>query len=185
MKLVAIFSSSLLMAGLLLTAGCWASQPNDNKQFLVKEQGCLPIDDEYANSGEQLTPPNEHGSQPYMSELMFSRLPGGRLPESIKLTTSIETNQLSVTMVGKTERKLEYRIGCQSGWHILKRSRTGQYLGDGVVEKQYGQVSMFRTGRNGELVVKIFVDAEFNSMYIFNYSVKKQDLYRFQVLRKQ
>ena len=111
---------------------------------------------------------------------MFSRLQGGQLPNSIEISTDSQSGQLSVTLIGDTTRNLRYEIACDSGWYVLGKSRSGQYLGDGVVEKNFEKVSFFRTGDDGELIVRVIIDAQFNSMYIFNSEVEAEGWYRFQ-----
>lgn len=111
---------------------------------------------------------------------MFSRLPGGLLPNSVNLVTNSQAGELSVILIGDKKRSLHYEIACHLGWHVLRKSRAGQYLGDGVVEKQFGQITFFRPGDAGELIVRVLVDAEFNSMYLFNSGVHAEEWYRFE-----
>lgn len=182
-----------MISGLSLLAACATSttenisiQPPSSwvSQFEGDDTQCRDFDKIYINLGERQIISKKNAYNIYLSELMFSRLPGGRLPNLIEISTDSQAAQLSVTLIGDTKRNLLYEIACDSGWHVLRKSRTGQYLGDGVVEKQYGQVSFFRRGNKGELIVRILVDAEFNSMYIFNSGVHAEEWYRFRPVSK-
>jgi hypothetical protein len=182
-----------MISGLSLLAACATSttenisvQPPSSWviQFEGEDTQCHDFDKKYINKGERQIIPKKDAHNFYLSELMFSRLQGGRLPNSIEIATDIQSGQLSVTLIGDTTRNLRYEIACDSGWHVLRKSRNGQYLGDGVVEKQYDQISFFRIGDKGELIVRVLMDAEFNSMYLFNSGVHADEWYRFRPVSK-
>ena len=186
MKVLLNLSLILLSACSTTIARDAPSQPPSiwTDQFTGEEQQCHVMDRSFVNEGERYAPSEEGPNNAYLSELMFSRLSEGRIPESVHFVTNVQEGRLLVTFLGTTTRKLDYKVDCQSGWYTLKRSRSGQYLGNGVVEKQYGQVSFFRIGENEELIVRILVDAEFNSMYIFNSDVKTEEWYLFRPVLK-
>lgn len=178
----------LVISGLSLLVACaTASAPNGPNeppeswlsQFDGKNAQCRDFEQIYSNEGEREKSSDKKAYSVYLSELMFSRLPGGQLPHSLSLATDSKSGQLSVTLMGDMRRDLQYTVDCRSGWHVLNKTSTGQYLGDGVVEKQYGQVSFFRIGDRDELIVRVLVDAEFNSMYVFDSSVHADEWYRF------
>jgi len=185
--------NGLMISGLSLLVACATSTtgtisvqtPNSWViQFEGENTQCRDFDKTYINKGERQIISKKDAHNIYLSELMFSRLPGGRLPSSIEIATDNQSGQLSVTLLGDTTRNLRYEIACDSGWHVLRKSRTGQYLGDGVVEKKYDQISFFRIGDKGELIVRILVDAEFNSMYLFNSGIHADEWYRFRPVSK-
>ena len=149
-------------------------------QFSGQDAHCREFARTYLNEGERAESSEKSAYSVFLSELMFARLPEGQLPHTVTLAPEVETGRLSVTLTGDTSRHLEYDVTCQSGWFVLKKARSGQYLGDGVVEKKYDQVSYFRIGEQDELVVRVTVGAEFNSLYIFNSSVDADEWYRFQ-----
>jgi hypothetical protein len=179
---------NLLVIGLGLLVGC-ATTPDGNSttqrpeswltQFDGEDTECVRFDKIYRNDGERQASSEKSEYDVFLSELMFSRLPEGRLPDSVRLDTKSEPGQLQVTLIGETTRDLQYTANCNLGWYVLKKTRSGQYLGDGVVEKHYGQVSFFRIGKGGELLVRVVVDAQFNSMYVINSNVSTDEWFRF------
>lgn len=181
----------LALMGLGLVVAC-AVTPSDSgsvqapdswlKQFGGQESQCQDFDKTYSNEGERQEGSEKKAHSIYLSELMFNRLPGGVLPDSVRLIVDARAGQLLVTLRGETSSEAQFEITCELGWHVLKKTRSGQYLGDGVVEKQYGQISFFRKGRDGELIVRVVVDAEFNSMYVFNSSVQEEAWFRFSTI---
>jgi len=149
-------------------------------QFGGEDSHCLDFSITYLNEGERPKSSEKNPYDVFLSDAMFSRLPDGQLPDTVSLITDSETGRLSVTLIGKTSRRLQYEVICQSGWYMLEQASSGQYLGDGVVEKKSNQISYFRIGDQDELIVRVVVDAEFNSMYIFNSSIEAEEWYRFQ-----
>lgn len=184
LRLILLSMCALLSACASTTFKSYASEPTSSfiDQFSNEEQECRSIDSLYINEGEQHDSFTGDPKVVYLSELMFSRLKDGRLPSFVRIVTNTQESQLLVTLLGATNRKLRYTIDCQSGWHVLKKSRNGQYLGEGVIEKHYGQISFFRVDENGDLILRVSIDAEFNSMYIFNRNIKTEEWYRFKQL---
>ena len=152
-------------------------------QFDRQDSKCRDFARTYLNEGERPASSEKSAYSVFLSELMFARLTEGQLPHTVRLVSEVGTGRLSVTLTGDTSKHLEYGVTCQSGWFVLKKASSGQYLGDGVVEKNYDQISFFRVGEQGELIVRVTVAAEFNSMYIFNSSVNVDEWYRFQPAR--
>jgi hypothetical protein len=181
MRILAILALSMLAACATTSENATTAQSPLSwlGQFDGQDAHCREFARTYLNEGERAESSEKSAYSVFLSELMFVRLPEGQLPHTVTLAPEVETGRLSVTLTGDTSRHLEYEVTCQSGWFVLKKARSGQYLGDGVVEKKYDQVSYFRIGEQGELIVRVTVDAEFNSMYIFNSSVGADEWYRF------
>lgn len=172
-----------LLAACATTAGPAKHDPIPDSwldQFKGEDSHCLDFSKTYLNEGELPESSEKSAYDVFLSDAMFSRLPDGQLPETVSLITDSETGRLSVTLMGKTSKHLQYEVICQSGWYLLEKASSGQYLGDGVVEKKSNQISYFRIGDQDELIVRVVVDGEFNSMYVFNSSIEAEEWYRFQ-----
>jgi hypothetical protein len=111
---------------------------------------------------------------------MFARLENGELPVSVKLNADSIENKLRVTLVGQTTRELEYDVSCDEGWFVLTRLRSGNYIGDGVTEEGFQQVSNFRTGAAAQLIVWTIASAQFSSILARDSAVHSENWYRFQ-----
>jgi hypothetical protein len=180
--------STIFIIGLFFLQACANSRsqilpirPPDSwtAQFEGQDNKCRDLDHEFINEGE-LNAISENGpSTVYLNELMFSSLPGGLMPYSVSLVTKSNTDKLVVRLLGESTRELQYDVSCESGWHVLVKERSGQYVGDGVTEKRFFQKSYFRIGNKNELIVRVLGQAEFNSMYVFNSSIQLDEWYRF------
>jgi hypothetical protein len=179
-----------LICGLGLLVACATTKSQKNRvdppaewisQFNTEDIQCVDISERFQNSGERYLGNRMVAQDGLLAEMVFSRyLPGGLTSEFVEFDSDVQSGHVKVTLIGESKREMEFEIFCKLGWIMIKSFRSGQYLGDGVVEKNFEKVTFFRTGDDGELIVRVIVDAQFNSMYIFNSEVEAEGWYRFQ-----
>lgn len=137
---------------------------------------------EYSNRGEMFAAEPAGDAQAFLSEIMFGRLEGGELPESVKLSADSSENMLRVTLIGNSTRELEYEVSCVEGWFVLSKARSNNYLGEGVTESQFRQVSNFRVDMDAQLIIHTLVSAQFTSVLERDSTKHSENWYRFQSL---
>jgi len=150
-------------------------------QFDGQNSTCADVTGKFANRGEKYAGEHEVIPDGLLGEaVLLVVLPGGVATDAVRINANVSSETMTVTLIGGVERKEDFEISCDRGWLVTKHSRRGQYLGEGVVEKQYDQVTLLRQGKAGELIARVMVDAEFNSSYIFNSDMHVGAWYRFQ-----
>ncbi len=150
-------------------------------QFNTDQGQCVDVDARFFNNGERYLGNGMIAQDGLFAEMVFSQyLPSGLGPEYVEFSSDVQSGQVEVTLVGESTQRMEFEIFCEFGWTVLRSSRNGEYLGAGVVEKQFERVAFFRLGNKGELIVRVLLSASFNSMYVFNSEVESEGWYRFQ-----
>ena len=180
----------VLGSSLVFSAGCATANPEKESlepplvwttQFDHTDSNCAGISGEFANRGEKFAGRNEKTQEALLAEAVFLQvLPRGVATKSVLIESAKGSGAMRVTLQGDSVRTEEHQVSCESGWLVTRHARRGQYLGEGVVEKHYDQVTFLREGKSGELIARVKIDAEFNSMYLFNSKARTDDWYRFQ-----
>ena len=183
----------ILGVGLLFQTACATTDSTDEpagsprnwvSQFDQHSGNCRDFSATFANEGEKYAGEAVPAEEAKLAPAVFSMvLPGGVPTESVTLSTNLGSGTLTVTLLGASTRNEEQDLSCAQGWLVTSHSRSGNYAGEGVIEKQFDQTAYFRVGSAGELIVKVVGNAEFNSVYIFNSDVHVKAWYRFRPIQ--
>lgn len=154
----------------------WAAQLDlDNTR-------CAPVAGQFDNTGEHYLATGAPADDGLLAEDVLARqLPTGRPAEIVILRSDTERNLLDAQIVGQVSRKIAIEVSCDGGWHTFSFERSGTYVGGGVKEKQFRQVSYFREDGRGRLVARVVKNAEFMSDIGSGSSVSSENWYRFEL----
>ena len=181
---------------LLLVIGCASTTPSSPKPLLLPsmpndwgynidlaETRCEPIVGVYANLGIRQNDNGVRTQDGLWSRVVLMRsLPERMIAESLALYSDTDVNILTAELRGQVSRKIETEVSCHSGWHVIKFERSGNYLGDGVVEKQFLHRAWIRPDRDGNLIARVQRDAVYEVRFTEQNSESSEAWYFFQPL---
>lgn len=179
---------------LLLFSACSAAPPSETHALIpqhwvaqidISKKQCTPIRSEFGNVGERFDESKGVIFDGRLGEYVFSRyLEGGQIAQTVELESDTSTGLLTAHLVGDSSRIVRFQVSCDAGWHVVSFTRSGNYLGEGVVEKQFEQISSFRLDRQARLVARVKMKGEFKSMYLFKSAGQSEGWYRFEPLKQ-
>ena len=176
-------------SALLLVSACSAAPLSEThplipqhwvSQIDLSKKQCTPIHSDFRNVGERFDESEGVILDARLGEYVFSRyLEGGQIAQTVELESDTSTGLLKAQLVGDSSRIVRFQVSCDAGWHVVSFTRAGNYLGEGVVEEQFEQISTFRLDRQARLVARVRMEGEFKSMYLFKSAGQSEGWYRF------
>lgn len=157
------------LAALLLSA-CATSglTSNDaaNDQGTETGETCKPFAGVFENHGQRYNKREGLNTDGWLAEQVLTRrLPGGVVAQRVAMVSDTGVNLLDAELRGSINQKIAIEISCSDGWHTFVFERTGNYVGDGVVEKRFRHAASYRLDEDGNLVAKVQVDVEYEEDY--------------------
>lgn len=123
---------------------------------------CEDIDGAFLNLGQRIHENGLMTEDGLLAEHVFARRLSRRdIAQSVDIQSSADAGWAQATLVGKSTLKVGFAVSCQAGWHVLVETRSGQYLGEGVEQEKFRQLSYFRLDRRRRLVARVQTNATY------------------------
>lgn len=157
--------------------------PNDwGYNIDLAEARCVPIAGEFTNLGIRQNDNGFRSQDGLLSRHVLTRsLPDRMVADSVAIYSDPEALTLIAELRGQVSRKIETEVSCRSGWHVFTYERSGNYVGDGVVEKQFMHSAWIRQDRDGNLVARVLRNAVYEIRFSEQRSESAEEWYFFQL----
>lgn len=176
LRFAVLFSSAL--AAHLLSA-CAASSFSSEDSTEAGEP-CKPFAGVFQNHGQRYNKREGLNTDGWLAEQVLTRrLPGGVVAQRVAMVSDPGVNLLDAELRASINQKIAIEISCSDGWHTFVFERTGNYVGDGVVEKRFRHAASYRLDEDSNLVAKVQVDAEYEVGFSENKMESSENWFQF------
>ena len=128
----------------------------------ITEVECRPINREFLNLGIRQSENGFRTQDGLLTRDVLTRSLSSRIiADSVAMVSVTQASVLNAELRGEFNMTIAIEISCRSGWHMFDFRRSGQFLGDGVVEKQYWHRTWFRQDGDGNLIARVVKNAEY------------------------
>lgn len=132
----------------------------------LAETNCEAIAASFRNEGERRHENGRITADGRLSEDVFLRhLPGRQPTQTVWISSNLDSAWVAARLVGQVRRDIGFAASCSGGWHLFTETRSGEYVGDGLEEEHFQQLSWFRLDRDGRLVARVQTDARYRGDY--------------------
>ncbi len=170
---------SLVLLSACATSGTSTGGAEDGANAEGGEK-CKPFAGVFQNHGQRYNKREGLNTDGWLAEQVLTRrLPGGVVAQRVAMVSDPGVNLLDAELRASINQKIAIEISCSDGWHTFVFERTGNYVGDGVVEKRFRHAASYRLDEDGNLVAKVQVDAEYEVGFSENKMESSENWFQF------